>query len=165
MSYFYAQLMRYIYSIIISLFSTISAFAQSYGLMFNSHEVVQEKRTCLDLTPDDSLCFNKEFDLSFDIRFIPGRSIYFGYVVRLISSNNQNIDLIYNQPLRLFKVIIGESLSGISFNIDSVQLHKEWTRFSFKCSLDDHTLQFSVNGKRIGSSPIPVTDKCFKFLW
>jgi len=165
MSYFYAQLMRYIYSIIISLFSTISAFAQSYGLMFNSHEVVQEKRTCLDLTPDDSLCFGKEFDLSFDIRFIPGRSIYFGYVVRLISSNNQNIDLIYNQPLRLFKVVIGESLSAISFNIDSVQLHKEWTRFSFKCDLEGHTLQFFVNDKSIGSSSIPATDNCFKFLW
>src|SRR5882762_8895875 len=115
MSYFYAQLMRYIYSIIISLFSTVSTFAQSYGLMFNSHEVVQEKRTCLDLSPDDSLCFRKEFELGFDIRFVPGRSIYFGYILRLISANNQNIDLIYNQPLSAFKVIIGESFSGISF--------------------------------------------------
>lgn len=165
MSYFYAQLMRYIYSIIISLFSTISAFAQSYGLMFNSHEVVQEKRTSLDLSPDDSLCFKKEFDLSFDIRFIPGRSIYFGYVVRLISSDNQNIDLIYLQPLRTFKVIIGENFSGISFSVDSIQLHNEWTRFSFKCNLESHVLQFSVNNKRIGSSPFPVTDNCFKFLW
>ncbi len=165
MSYFYAQLMRYIYCIIISLFSTVSAFAQSYGLMFNSHEVVQEKRTCLDLTPDDSLCFKKGFELSFDLRFIPGRMIYFGYVVRLISSNNQNIDLIYNQPLRTFKVIIGENFSGISFSVDSIQLHKEWTRFSFNCDLEAHALQFSVNGKKIGSSAIPATDNCFKFIW
>jgi len=166
MSYFYAQLMRYIYSIIISLFSTISAFAQSYGLMFNSHEVVQEKRTCLDLTPDDSLCFKKGFDLSFDIRLIPGRSIYFGYIVRLISTSGQNIDLIYNQPLRLFKVIIGENFSGISFSVDSIQLHKEWNQFVFKCNLEEHALQFTVNGKNIGSSPIPATiDNCFKILW
>src|SRR5882672_8798001 len=144
---------RYIYSIVILLLFNISSSGQSYGLMFNSHEVVQEKRTSLDLSPDDSLCFKKEFDLSFDIRFIPGRSIYFGYVVRLISSNNQNIDLIYNQPLGTFKVIIGESFSGISFSVDSVQLHKEWTRFSFKCNLESHVLQFSVNGRRIGSSP------------
>ena len=157
--------MRYIYSIIISLFSTVSAFAQSYGLMFSSHEVVQEKRTSLDLSPDDSLCFKKEFELSFDLRFIPGRSIYFGYVVRLISSNNQNIDLIYNQPLRTFKVIIGESFSGISFSVDSTRLHNEWSRFTFKCDLEEHILHFSVNGKTIGTSPIPATDKCFKFLW
>ncbi|HVW59843.1 MAG TPA: LPXTG cell wall anchor domain-containing protein, partial [Puia sp.] len=81
------------------------------------------------------------------------------------SSNNQNIDLIYNQPLRTFKVILGENFSGISFSVDSIQLHKEWTRFSFKCNLETHTLQFSVNGKRIGSSPIPATGNCFKFLW
>lgn len=166
MSYFYAQLMRYIYSIIISLFFTISAFAQSYGLMFNSHEVVQEKRTSLDLSPDDSLCFKKEFDLSFDIRLIPGRSIYFGYIVRLISTSGQNIDLIYNQPLRLFKVIIGENFSGISFSVDSIQLHKEWNQFVFKCNLEEHALQFAVNGKDIGSSPVPATiDNCFKILW
>jgi hypothetical protein len=133
--------------------------------MFNSHEVVQEKRTSLDLSPDDSLCFKKEFELSFDIRFIPGRSIYFGYVVRLISSDNQNIDLIYLQPLRTFKVIIGENFSGISFSVDSIQLHNEWTRFSFKCNLETHSLHFSVNGKAIGTSPIPATEKCFKFLW
>jgi len=166
MSYFYAQLMRYIYCIIISLFSTISTFAQSYGLMFNSHEVVQEKRTSLDLSPDDSLCFKKGFDLSFDIRLIPGRSIYFGYIVRMISTSGQNIDLIYNQPLRLFKVIIGENFSGISFSVDSIQLHKEWNQFVFKCNLEDHNLQFTVNGKNIGSSPIPAAiDNCFKILW
>jgi len=157
--------MRYIFSIIISLFSTVSVFAQSYGLMFSSHEVVQEKRTSLELCPDDPLCFNKEFELGFDLRFIPGRPIYFGYVVRLISSNNQNIDLIYNQPLRTFKVIIGESFSGISFTVDSAQLHNEWNRFSFKCDLENHILHFSVNGKTIGTSSIPATGKCIKFLW
>jgi len=134
--------------------------------MFNSHEVVQEKRTSLDLSPDDSLCFKKGFDLSFDMRLIPGRSIYFGYIVRLISTGGQNIDLIYNQPLRLFKVIIGETFSGISFSVDSIQLHKEWNQFVFKCNLEDHSLQFAVNGKNIGSSPLPAgIDNCFKILW
>jgi len=166
MSYFYAQLMRYIYCIIISLSFSISAFAQSYGLMFSSHEVVQEKRTSLDLSPDDSLCFKKGFDLSFDIRLIPGRSIYFGYIVRLISMSGQNIDLIYNQPLRLFKVIIGETFSGISFSVDSIQLHKEWNQFAFSCNLEDHALRFTVNGKNIGRSPLPGgIDNCFKILW
>ncbi|HVV03734.1 MAG TPA: hypothetical protein VHC96_05890 [Puia sp.] len=134
--------------------------------MFSSHEVVQEKRTSLDLSPDDSLCFKKGFDLRFDIRLIPGRSIYFGYIVRLISAGGQNIDLIYNQPLRLFKVIIGETFSGISFSVDSIQLHKEWNQFVFKCNLEDHVLQFTVNGKNIGSSPLPAgIDNCFKILW
>src|SRR5712664_2206951 len=120
---------RYIYSVTIALLLTVSGYAQSYGLSFNSHEVVQEKRTCLDLSPDDSLCFKNNFELGFDISFIPSREIYFGYVLRIIGNNSQNVDLIYNQPSSSFKVIIGESFSGISFTIDSIRLHKEWNHF------------------------------------
>ncbi len=106
-----------------------SDFAQSYGLMFSSHEVVQEKRTSLDLSPDDSLCFSGSFDLSFDLNFLPRHQIYFGYVFRFIAlgrdGNDQNIDLIYNQGLKTFKVIIGENFSGISFTVDSLKLYRD----------------------------------------
>src|SRR5580704_650405 len=104
-----------------------SDFAQSYGLVFRSHEVVQEKRTSLDLSPDDSLCFGKDFDLSFDINFLPRHEIYFGYIFRIIAvgngGNDQNVDLIYNQATRSFRVIIGENFSGISFSVDSLRLY------------------------------------------
>jgi DNA-binding SARP family transcriptional activator len=134
-------------------------------LIFNSHEVVQEKRTSLDLSPDDSLCFTKNFKLEFDINFVPGRQIYFGYVVRIIGNDNQNIDLIYNQPSASFKVIVGENFSGISFTVDSVRLRREWNHFSLTCDLEHHTLQFDVNGKPAGSSALSVHASCFKFLW
>src|ERR1700748_691263 len=121
--------MRYIYSIIVSLCITVSGFAQSYGLTFNSHEVVLEKRTSLDLSPDDSICLGQHFELGFDIRFTPLRQTYFGYILRIISGN-QNIDLIYNQPFTSFKVIIGENFSGISFSVDSMKLYTDWCHFS-----------------------------------
>lgn len=155
---------RYIHFTIIALLLTVSGLAQSYGLAFNSHEVVQEKRTCLDLSPEDSLCFSKNFELGFDISFIPGREIYFGYVIRVIT-NNQNIDLIYNQRSRSFQVIIGENFSGISFTLDSLRLMKEWYRFTMKCDLVNHTMRFGVNGKTVGTSPIPPLGNCFRFLW
>ena len=155
---------RYIHSTIIALLLTVSGLAQSYGLAFSSHEVVQEKRTSLDLSPDDSLCFSRNFELGFDISFIPAREIYFGYVVRIIAGN-QNIDLIYNQRSSSFKVIIGENFSGIGFTIDSVRLHKEWNRIAIKCDLINHTMQFGVNGKNVGTSPIPAIGNCFRFLW
>ncbi len=84
---------RSIYVVAIVLFLKINVFAQ-YGLAFNSHEVVLEKRTSLDLSPEDSFCFTKNFELSFDINFIPNNRTYFGYVVRIISNGSQNIDLI-----------------------------------------------------------------------
>jgi len=165
------QLMKsLLFSIAVFLFIPTSDFAQSYGLIFNSHEVFQEKRTSLDLSPDDSLCFTKNFELQFDINFLPRHEIYFGYVIRIIALGNnagspQNIDLIYNQQTSTFKVIIGESFSGISFAVDSPKLFKEWNRFAIKCDLAAHTLRFSLNGRSIGSGFIPATGSCFKFLW
>ncbi|GGA97223.1 hypothetical protein [Puia dinghuensis] len=150
------------------LFGT-SAHAQSYGLVFSSHEVVQEKRTALDLSPDDSLCLANDFELSFDLNFLPHHEIYFGYVFRIIAVGNggsdQNIDLIYNQALRAFKVIVGENFSGISFTVDSSRLYRDWNRFTLHASPDKRLIQFSVNGHVVGSSPIPVIGSCFKFLW
>jgi hypothetical protein len=144
-------------------------FAQSYGLVFSSHEVVQEKRTSLDLSPDDSLCFSSDFELSFDINFLPRHEIYFGYIFRIIAvgkdGNDQNIDLIYNQRTASFRVIIGENFSGISFSVDSPRLYRDWNRLSLHCDLDRHLLQFSVNGRSVGSNSIPVMGNCFKFLW
>jgi hypothetical protein len=138
-------------------------------LAFSSHEVVQEKRTWLDLSPDDSLCFTNSFNLSFDINFLPHHAIYFGYVFRIIAvgtnGNEQNIDLIYNQKLANFKVIIGENFSGISFGVDSLKLYRDWNNFSLQYDLEKHQLGFSVNGRAIGSAPVPPTSNCFKFLW
>jgi hypothetical protein len=143
--------------------------AQSYGLIFSSHEVVQEKRTSLDLAPDDSLCFNHNFDLSFDLSFLPRHQIYFGYIFRIIAAgkdgNDQNIDLIYNQRLYNFKIIVGENFSGISFSVDSSKLYHDWNTFALHYDLDKHLLQCSVNGRAIGSAVIPTTAGCFKFLW
>ncbi|WPU99663.1 galactose oxidase [Mucilaginibacter sp. cycad4] len=103
--------------------------AQSYGLGFYSHEVVQDKRTTLDLglnnvAPKDNL------DVSFDLAFIPNRQIYFGYILRLVGDDKQNIDLVYDNQAntRHFKIIIGEKLSKISFNIDEKILFNNWSR-------------------------------------
>ena len=131
--------------------------------------MVQEKRTSLDLSPDDSLCFSKDFQLSFDINFLPRHEIYFGYIFRIIAvgkdGNDQNIDLIYNQRTATFRIIIGENFSGISFSVDSPRLYREWNRLSLRCDLDRHLLQFSVNDRFVGSNSIPVMGNCFKFFW
>jgi two-component SAPR family response regulator len=143
----------------------VTGFSQSYGLTFSSHEVVLEKRTALDLSPEDSICFSKNFDLNFDIKFLPNHETYFGYVLRMITHDNQNIDLIYNQRSSDFRVIIGESLSGISFSIDSLHLYKEWSNIDIKFDLSAHTVELLVNQKSVGKSNVPFAASCYKFLW
>jgi hypothetical protein len=119
-------LYRVITAVLLNCMFMLHSYAQSYGLAFYSHEVVQDKRTTLDLslnnlTPKEAL---NTLDVSFELSFIPNRTIYFGYILRLISDNNQNVDLVYDNQANTkhFKIIIGDRLSGVSFNIDEKQL-------------------------------------------
>jgi len=166
-TYLYLPLpMKYIFIFIaLVLFSQFEGHGQSYGLTFNSHENVLEKRTSLDISPDDSICFTKNFDLGFDINYLPSHKTYFGYILRIISNGDHNIDLIYHQKSHTFKVINGEIFSNVSFQIDSPRLYREWNRINLKFNLENQTIEFEVNGKLIGTCNTPLNFRCFKFLW
>jgi len=115
--------------ILLNIRFVLTANAQSYGLGFYSHEVVQDKRTTLDLSLNN-VNQKDSLEVDFDMSFIPNRDIYFGYIFRLVGDENQNIDLIYDNQAntRHFKVIIGERLSKISFNIPDNVLYGGWNR-------------------------------------
>src|SRR3569833_2025866 len=103
--------------------------AQSYGLGFYSHEVVQDKRTTLELNLN-KVSEKDNLELSFDLSFLPNHPIYFGYIFRLTGDDKQNIDLIYDNQANTkhFKIIIGERLSKISFNLDDKLLFERWNK-------------------------------------
>ncbi|HEY2648626.1 MAG TPA: kelch repeat-containing protein [Puia sp.] len=158
--------MRYIvFFIAVFFFLHLQGHGQSYGLTFNSHENVLEKRTSLDISPDDSICFTKSFDLGFDINYLPNHKTYFGYILRIISNEDHNIDLIYHQKSHTFRVINGETFSNVSFQIDSPRLYREWNRIVLKFNLENQTIVFEVNGKLVGTCNTPLNFRCFKFLW
>ncbi len=69
---------RLINSIAIIVLLHVNCFGQTYGLTFSSHEAFWKKRTSLDLSPDDSLCFSRNFNLEFEIKFIPNDETYLG---------------------------------------------------------------------------------------
>jgi hypothetical protein len=119
--------------VLLNLLFISPACAQSYGLGFYSHEVVQDKRTGLDLDLKN-LARKDKFELSFDLSFIPNRAIYFGYILRLIGDDNQNIDLVYDNQANTkhFKIIVGERLSKISFNIDDKLLFESWNNLKIQ---------------------------------
>lgn len=123
--------------------------AQSYGLGFLSHDVVQDQRTSLDLFPDNAWCSSDDFELSFDMSFLPGFKSYFGYILRIIKDDKENIDLIHEQRLavrQLFKVVIGDNLSGIAFDLDNKKLFNSWNTFRLKFDVKNDRL-ILFNGK------------------
>lgn len=125
-----------------------AGFSQSHGLGFSSHEVVPEKRTSLHLTPAEEICLHNGSEISFDLKFKPNMETYFGYIMRVITGNRQNIDVVYNQRLATFNFIIGETLAG-NVTIDTLQLYGGWSRFSIRFDEPQQEASFYVNDKFI----------------
>ncbi|HLX93915.1 MAG TPA: hypothetical protein VKR32_19665, partial [Puia sp.] len=117
------------------------------------------------ISPDDSLCLAKQYELGFDINFLPNHHTYFGYVLRIISGASRDIDLIYDQKQKIFRIVVDDDFSKISFSVDSPRMYRQWNQFKLKFNLENQVLQFDVNGKSVGSTKLPEGLHCFKFLW
>ncbi len=139
----------FVCAILICLLCPCYTCAQSYGLHFSSHETVQEKRTALNLTPTDNICLNARAAISFDLVFTQGMDIYFGYVFRLITTDKQNIDLIFNQRTSTFNIIIGETSAG-SFVVDSPRLYQHWSHIDMQFDVPAGSINVLVNHHQAG---------------
>jgi DNA-binding SARP family transcriptional activator len=145
-----------------------SSFGQSYGVAFSSHEVVQDKRTGIDLSPGKTLCFQDNFDLSFDLSLVPNRLVYFGYIVRIIEDDKRNIDLVYEARANTkhFNVIVGEKLSKIAFDIEPDQVFKQWNNVRLAFDYDrDRLLVYCGKNVFIESGLHLKKGSCYKVLF
>ncbi|WP_285056687.1 galactose oxidase [Pedobacter ginsengisoli] len=139
---------------------------QAYGLAFGGHDVVQDKRTALDLSPQP-LCLDHNFQLSFDLSFMQGYTDYFGYVFRVIDQNKRNIDLIYDMRFlenKHFKLIIGDRLSRISFDIPIADMYKGWHNIKMSFDREKQQLKLSAAGKTYVQS-LQLKGGCYKILF
>ncbi|WP_188315999.1 bacterial transcriptional activator domain-containing protein [Chitinophaga agrisoli] len=124
-----------------------------------------EKRTALNLTPDAPLCLKETTTLSFDLNFIPYHDIYFGYVLRIIFTNRQNIDLVYNQKTQRFDFLIGETFSK-TFTIDSAALYQQWNHCSIKIDPARKDVSLYINNKLVAQSQANLGDApCCRLLF
>ena len=89
------RLLIILFSLIISGLNAISQDKLVAGLYFSSHEVIQDKRTSLNLTPFEPFKFPDGFSLEMDAKFRKGDG-YYGYIFRIIGDKKTNIDLVSN---------------------------------------------------------------------
>ncbi|TCC99589.1 galactose oxidase [Pedobacter hiemivivus] len=161
---------KYLFSIL-SVFFTLccnKGFSQSYGLGFYSHEVVQDQRTGLDLSPGKTLCFNSSFEIAFDFSFMPAKADYFGYILRFVDNNNENIDLIYDKNSKQknhFRLIIGDKFSKIAFNIPRDVLFSSWNTIKFKFDYEHQLLHLTCGQFSSQTSLALKKGDCFKILF
>lgn len=145
----------------------VSVKGQSYGLVFGGNEVVQDKRTGLDLSANEPLCFDGDFELKFDLSFFKSKANYFGYIFRMIDQNKRNIDLIYDERTidnKHFKLIVGDKISDITFNIDLEQLYRNWYTMSLSFNVEKKEITLTVDGQVYTHKNAEI-GTCYKILF
>ena len=132
----------------ISLSGIVSSFAQNlrYGLEFNSYEVIQEKRTSLNLSPTKDFSFVDGFSLSFDLFFRSAPEYNFGYVFRIIGQDNQHLDFLAT----LEKLTVVNSEDKVLAEISIAESSRNFsTFFPFRIQVDikNNLLKISIGDK------------------
>ena len=121
-----------------------SLYAQTYGLGFYSHEVSKDARTGLNLNPDRSFTLDDDFKMSFDFDLRPNNTMYFGYVFRIITEDNLNIDLIFNynnSTSTYFTLVAGQKLIG-KLPTDFKKLCNDWSKYQIKINVKKGQISF-----------------------
>lgn len=119
--------------------------SQTYGLKFRGHDVTLDKRTELNLTPNDYLKFQDEFEISFDFKIdlIKPNSM-FGYVFRIINSENHNVDLLSTpSPVLRLNIVAGKNNSHKPVAFPEKLIGK-WVNLRIKFLLTEDKLIFST---------------------
>jgi len=134
--------------------TTVTSLAQDmgYGLAFNSFEVIQEKRTGLDLSPSKDFSFPEGFSLSFDLFFQPNSEYNFGDIFRIIGQNNQHIDFLVT-PEKLTVVNTEDKILAECLLEDASNHFSSFFPFRLNLDIRNNSLKITI-GKKVFSPQV-----------
>jgi two-component SAPR family response regulator len=137
--------------------SSINAQDIKYGLGFESFEVVQDKRTGLNLTPSCPFSFSDGFSLSFDVRFQSDYKYSYGYIFRIIGTNEQHIDFLLSKNRLIVTHSLNKTIADFSF--DEINFtYDNYLPFDIQFDLKNNTLNISLKGKRVTTKAVSIKD-------
>ncbi len=119
------------------------------GLFFSSHEVIQDKRTSLNLTPSRPFEFSNGFSLEFDAEFRRGDG-YYGYIFRIIGDKKTNIDLISSQSTSPNFYLVLKDKVLFSFNWTDIPDggFDRWIKIKINVNILESKISVSFNGNK-----------------
>jgi len=139
----YRILLVFVILLIGFVFHTLPISAQTFGLKFKGQDVTLDKRTELNLTPDNYLSFQNEFEVSFDFKLdLNNPNFVFGYVVRIINEENFNVDLLTApSPNLSLNVVVGKNNSIVPIQYSASAI-SNWLNLRVKFLLSEDRMVF-----------------------
>ena len=143
--------------ILLFLFCIQIIFSQDYldeGLFFYSHEVIQDERTSLDLTPDEPLYLKNGISLEFEANFRRGDG-YYGNIFKIIGDNELNIDFAAHLETTTpgdsnFWLVVKDTML-FKYNWSDIPKgdYDKWIQFKLEINTEESSLTFTINGYKI----------------
>lgn len=152
---------------ILLLFFSQKTLAQEYGLEFMGHEVNPDQRTSLTIGELQEICFDENFELSFELKFKKSVVSYFGYIFRMVNAENQNIDLLYNsRNTEKFRIVNKDLSLTSNFGLDSSKLYNRWSKLRFLFNHKTKELSIYEGTKFLEKKVIAFNEKnCLKIYF
>ena len=153
------------YYLILLFFIPNLSFSQEYGLQFYANEKRFSEKTCLELNHEDFFDFKNDFEIKFKLSLDQSNRINFGYILRVITSNKYNIDLLYDPVSQSLNLIDGTTEKVVSIPIAIPQL-SDWVEISIKFYRENNSVKLSVgNRNRVLDTKSLKDETEWKFLF
>ncbi|WP_341227186.1 hypothetical protein [uncultured Arcticibacterium sp.] len=120
-----------------------TAFSQQYGLGFHGNEKNSDLRTSLILGDKKKISISNDFEIDFKAKTDSHDNNFYGYIFRLIDTDDNNIDLIFRS--NTFQFIIGQQNFDLSDKSKTPIETKKWNNLKLKVDLISSEVCFYVN--------------------
>jgi DNA-binding SARP family transcriptional activator len=132
----------------ICLFCVCGAYAAgdgAYGLEFISHDDIKDNRTSLHLTPNGAMKLGSDFRIEFEMQLRQAEHV-FGYVLRMITDQGENIDMVADTDGGLKVAFIDHLTKVTEFPLNDT-VYGRWIPVSISIHSDPSEIVFSVDGE------------------
>jgi DNA-binding SARP family transcriptional activator len=148
-------------ALFLTLLIHLNCFAQvnyPFGLEFNSREVIEEKRTTLDITYNHSIEFKNAFTVSYDICF--RNSEFMGTIFEVLDKDFHS-ELFFiqhsNKDTAFLKLNFNNKPTQINYPIPkSILNSKKWFSIKINYDLFSKSITLGIDGKRIQESGLTL---------
>jgi DNA-binding SARP family transcriptional activator len=123
--------------------------SQEYGLNFKGQSYLLDERTGLEISPNKYVDVKNEFEVSFDLKVdFKKKKNEFGYIFRIISEKNKNIDLLLSSlTIKSLILVAGDTQTTLPIDLSDINKN-DWFPIKIKFFLNKNEIQFSVSNNK-----------------